>query len=384
MLSCVALVTPTGCVDRLIVPTDCGDGEVLPGEVCFEDDYEQVEVPFDGLALRVALFDGDILSDVLVTGLNDAGAVIGSLAISKLDGGLTAFNPAAVSGCSAYPAVGDVGDGSVADLLFDDCGDTMLVFPGRVDGVFDPPRSVDLDVATLTSALLDGDGDGIGDVIALGITGDTVAISVARGLATGVYDVPRLTPVGTNEASDAPYGFSIGWIDEDERFDLVLSHGDTSLPPTFVRGGVDGFGPPEPWPELGVARGVSFANTDGEGELELVIFRDDPSTIEVWGGRLGTAQLIAKTELGDMAGKGFVGGDFDADRNFDLAFYDPNDDDVSVWLGDGQGRWRESGSVRFPAAVEQLGVGDLDADGSFDFVAGTFAERTITIVRGAP
>lgn len=380
----MALATPTACVDRLLYPAECEDGELTPGEVCFEDDYEQVDVPFEPLALRVAPFDGDILSDVLVTGIDAAGAVIGSLSLARLDGPLAPLQPAAVSGCSAYPAVGDVGDGAVADLLFDDCDDTMLVFPGRVDGVFEPARLVDLDVATLTSALLDADGDGIGDVIALGITDDRIAISLARGLAMGVYDAPRLTMVGTRDASDAPYGFSIGWIDDDARFDLVLSHGDPNLPPTFVRGIPEGFGPPEPWPELGVARGVSFANTDGEGELEIVVFRDDPDVIEVWGGRLGTAKKIGETQLGAAAGLGFVGGDFDADRNFDLAFYDPEDDVVSMWLGDGRGRWRETASVRFPAAVKQLGVGDLDADGSFDLVAGTFAERTITIVRGAP
>jgi hypothetical protein len=380
----VALAIPLGCVERLIVDTECGDAEQKPGEICFEDDHEQLDIPFEALAIRVAPFDGDALSDVLVTGVDPAGAVIGALSLSQIDGSLGPLQSTALFGCSAYPAVGDVGDGAVADLLFDACDDTMLVFRGRTDGAIDGPDVVDLDVATLSSALLDADGDGIGDVIALGTAGDTVAIVLARGSAAGGYLPPRLTAVGSTNSTNAPYSFSIGWIDDDDRFDLVLSHGEPTLPPTFVRGVSDGFGAPEPWDELGVASSVSFANTDGEGEPEIVVFRTDPPAIEVWTGRLGRARRLGTTTSDALADSAFAAGDFDADRNLDLALFDPDDVDVVLWLGDGRGTWREEATVRFGAAVEQLAVGDLDADGAADLVAGTFAQQTITVVRGAP
>ncbi len=373
-----------GCVERLIHDTDCGNAQREPGEVCFADDHEEIDIPFDGLAVRVAPFDGDGFADILVTGTDDAGTVVGALSRTQADGALGPLQPTTLTGCSAYPAVGDVGDAGAADLLFDQCDDTMLVYRGSLDGTFVGPDPVDLDVTTLGSALLDGDGDGIGDVMAIGTTADVVAISLASGVAGGGYLVPRLTVVGTKDATNAPYSFSIGSIDDDTRFDLVLSHGDPTLPPTFVRGTVDGFGSPEPWDELGVARVVSFANTDGEGEPEIVVFRADPPAIEVWTGRLGSARLLDATQIDALAHSSFAGGDFDADRNLDLALYDPDERDVVIWLGDGHGEWHEAATVRFASDVVQLAVGDLDADGAADLVAGTFADGTITVARGEP
>lgn len=374
----------TGCVDRLIVPSVCGDTEPEPGEVCFEDDHETIEIPFEPLAIRVAPFDGDAFSDILVTGLDGGGAVIGSFSLTQPDGALGPLLPTALYGCTGYPGVGDVGDGSVADLLFDDCDDTMLVFRGVADGTIQGPTVVDLDVLTLGSALLDGDGDGIGDVIALGTNGDTVAISLARGIATGGYLAPILTIVGTASASDAPRSFSIGFVDGDTRFDLILSHADPTLPPTFVRGIVEGFGPPEPWDVIGPASSVSYANTDGEGDPELVVFRKDPAAVEVWSGGLGSARRIGGTKIAALGDSSFSAGDFDADRNLDLALFRSDEAEVVLWLGDGKGGWRKDDTVRFGSAVKQLSVGDLDADGLADLVAGTFAERTLTVVRGAP
>lgn len=378
----VGLAMPLGCAERLYPDTDCGDAEQEPGEVCFDGDHETIDVPFEPLAVRVAPFDGDGLSDILVTGLDDEGLVVGALSLTQPDGALGELRPTTLFGCSAYPAVGDVGDGVIADLLFDQCDDTMLVFRGHTDGTVDPAVSVDVDVLTLGSALLDADGDTIGDVIALGTSGTAVAIALARGTGKGSYLPPVLTSVGTMDASDAPRSFSIGLIDDDLRLDLVLSHGDPALPPLFVRGAGDGFAAPEQWPELGVASSVSFANTDGEGDPELVVFRADPSVVEVWTGKLGTAQKIGSTEL--TGSSLFAAGDFDSDRNLDFAFYDRDDEEVAVWLGDGRGGWEEATTVRFGTAVEQLAVGDLDADGAADLVAGTFSRGTITIARGAP
>jgi hypothetical protein len=381
--ACVGLV-PLGCVSRVIRDGNCDVEEAAPGEVCFGE-HETIDVPFDPLALRVAPFDGDGLSDILVTGVDDAGTVVGSLSRSQLDGALGPLQPAAVSGCSAYPAVGDVGDSGPADLLFDQCDDTMLVFVVHADATIEAPRVVDLDVTTLGSALLDGDGDGVGDVIAIGEAGETVWISLARGSAGGGYLPPLLTAVGSKGATDAPYSLSIGLIDDDHRYDLVLSHGDPTRPPTFVRGTADaGFGVPEPWPELGVAKVVSFANTDGEGEPEIVVFRAEPAAIEVWSGALGSARKVGATEIEALAHSSFAAGDFDADRNLDLALFDADERDVVIWLGDGRGDWQEEAKVRFAAPVEALSVGDLDADGAADLVAGTFSESTITVARGAP
>jgi hypothetical protein len=180
LVGVLAAGTTAGCVDRVLVPAECGDGVSVRGEACFGDAVEAFRVPFAPLALRAAVFDGDGLPDVLVTGVDAAGAVVGTLSRGAGDGTLAGPVDAGVFGCSAYPATGEANGDATSDLLVDSCDDTMLVFLGGADGRFASPAIVDVDVATRTSAIEDVDADGIADVIALGTAGDVVALTWRR------------------------------------------------------------------------------------------------------------------------------------------------------------------------------------------------------------
>lgn len=379
-----ALAVVGGCVDRLLVPIACDDGELVRGEACFSGDHEQLELGFEPLALRTAEFDRNGVPEVLITGLDAAGVVVGALSRADDSGHLAPPELAAVYGCSAYPAVGEANGDGVADLLVDACDDTMLVFVGNGDGSFAVPITVDLDVATLTSALVDVDVDGNNDVIALGIAGTSIAVTWTKHDGNGGYAAPVGTFVGVLDAGDAPRSFSVGQLDGDGLPDLVLSHGDPSHPPMVAFGTGDAFREPVPWDALGIATGVALIDTDDDGDAEILVVRDDPPALEVWRGDFASARRSATTKMPQLATHVLASGDIDGDGTLDLGLFETDAADISLWLADGQDGWQRTTEVNVGAAVNQLSIADLDGDGAAELVAGTFARRTITVVHSAP
>lgn len=373
-----------GCVDRALTPIQCDDGVVVAGEACFGDDHETLRIGFTPIALRAAPFDGDDTVDLLVTGIDAAGAVIGASSRVGADGALAAPQDAGVSGCSAHPAIGAANADAVTDLLVDACDDTMMVFLGETSGGFAAPVTVDVDVATKTSALADIDGDGTPDVIALGIAGEAIALTWARGDGSGGYGPPAGTFVGQLGAPDEPSGFSVGLFDGDTLPDVVLSHGDPNQPPQVALGTGGAFAEPVPWDELPVSRGVASLDVDGDGDDELLVVRAEPAAFEVWRGRMGSLERVARTEMPPAQRRIVGGGDVDGDGALDFGFFDPASSDVDVWLGDGEGGWSHTATVDVGANVEQLAIVDLDGDHAAELIAGTFSGGTVTVVRSSP
>src|SRR5207244_724963 len=75
-------------------------------------------------------------------------------------------------------------------------------------------------------------------------------------------------------------------------------------------------------------------------------------------------------------------GDFNGDGRIDLAC--ANDDEVSVFLGDGRGRFTLAGRVRLPdgSLAAALTVGDFDNDGRPDLATANRGTGDVSILRG--
>ncbi len=362
----------------------CDDGIAVRGEACFTDEPELLAFGFTPIALRVAPFDSDGIADVLVTGVDTQGAVLGVVSRTGADGALGAAQDAGVYGCSAHPALGDANLDGATDLLVDACDDTMMVFVASGSGSFAAPVIVDVDVATRTSTIFDVNSDGVGDVVALGIAGEAIALTWAAGDGLGGYAPPLGTFVGQLGAADEPLGFSIGLLDADGLPDVVLSHADPTRVPTIARGTGAAFAEPVPWDELPIARGVAAIDVVDGADPELLIVRSEPPVFEVWQGPLGSAKPLAATTIEAARDHFLAAGDVDGDGSLDLAFFDPATPNLEIWLNDGDGRWAFAAIVDIGANVDQLAIADLDGDGAAELIAGTFAERGVSILRSAP
>lgn len=372
----------SACVSRVLPARQCGDGHAVAGEACFGDTALELAVDYVPLALRVADFDGDDAPDVLLLGVDAAGAVTATMHAGQGDGTLAAPRDAGIIGCSAHPALGDAnGDGAI-DLLVDACDDTMLVYLADRSGGFSAPRIVDVDLATQTSAIADVDHDGIGDVVALGLQGEQVALAWARGTADG-FEAPRVRVLATSGDPGAPTGFSLGALDDDGYDDALLAHASDAAA-ELVRGGPDGFGAREPAPQLPSATGIAVLDLDGNGARELLAVQSVPAQLVAYRGTLDTLRRAGTTAIESVHDRLLAGGDVDGDDRLDLGFFAPGERDVQLWLGDGRGGWTRRATVDVGVGVDQLALADLDGDGAAELVAGTFSIGGIRIIAGDP
>ncbi len=373
----------TGCNARLIGDGRCEDGSADPGEVCFGSGSEELALDFTPVALRVADFDGVHGPDVLVLGTDSSGIVVSAIALNDGAGNLSSPTRLDVTGCSAHPIPGDLNRDNAVDLLVDDCDDSMLVYLARGDGTFAAPIRVQVGGITRTSAILDANGDGFADVVALALDRlGSVVLAVARGDGRGGFAGPTIDTVGPADSPGDIVGFSAGDIDADGRADAVLFDGIGTSPPLLGLGGPGSFGPGVPWTELPPAVGVALIDLDDDRAPEALAIRRDPDVLEVYGGRLGGLRRWGRTDVSGHREHRLTSGDVDGDDALDLVYFHPARETLEVRLARDIYAWPDAESVATDqTGIEQVAVADLDGDGAGELVLGTFGANTVTILR---
>lgn len=361
---------------------ECGDDVRDPGELCFAEDRIAIDLELaTPLALRIGRFDDDDWSDLLVLGTDDTG-VTGRLLRGGEDG-LADADRAKVFGCSAYPIHGDLTGDAVDDLVFATCVNGLLVFLSN-DGEFAAPIELQVGAAVRQATITDVDGDGVRDLLVLGVDGAGVPVlsflqSIPGGFAPA-FSTPVPVPV---LAGFSPGMMAAARVERDGGFEVVLAEPDRSgaLARTRYIGGA-AFAPPEP---LGLdlrAGGLILRDLDGDDDLDLITV--DRGRGEL-GGLLrdgGTFEKSGESQLGDDW-TSFVLGELDDDGRLDLAVV--AEERVTLRRGVGDGSFDDGVVVEFPAPVVELVLLDLNADGRDDLIAGTFAaESALTIALSGP
>ena len=260
------------------------------------------------------------------------------------------------------------------------------VYWGGPDGV-SPIRRTELPTAGakgVTAADLDGDGR-VDLVFSNGFDGETHRIDsyVYWGTAGG-FSIDDRTDLPTHGAA----GNAVADLDGDGYLDIVFAnhHDDfmSGIDSTVYWGGADGYsearvtGLP-----TSMALGVSIADLDGDGHLDLVFSNNhdgethNTDSVVYWGGPDGFDSEV-RTLLPTSGAVGNEVADLDGDGFPDLVFANHHDDETdavaSIVYWGTAGGFDEQQTTRLPTlSARGVAAGDLNLDGFVDLV---FANHT--------
>jgi len=334
-------------------------------------------VPQGPTAIVSGDFNGDGRTDVAVADQNGVSILLG-----KPDGSFVAAVEYPASGVTL--AVGDVnGDGKL-DLIV--VGGKVEILLGNGDGTFQSAISVP-NVSGTAVAVGDFNRDGKLDLaIATGSNGPAVQILLGNGNGT----------FGTGVDYPTAGSFSVipGDFNGDGNTDLAVGNGfsggggDTI---SILLGRGDGtFKPYIPVPASGNGDdSLAAADLNHDGKLDLVVasFYNSPGGISVLlGNGDGTfAPAVSYPAPGAGAFTNAVAiGDFNGDGHPDIAATNYDGNDLSVFIGVGDGTFKSA--LNYPASINPVGLitGDFNGDGRQDIasVAGYNLSAAVTVLIG--
>jgi FG-GAP-like repeat len=300
----------------------CGDGVVVPGELCFDD---------------ITLVDG---FDVVYSG---------RLADVDLDG-----------------------DTDVVYLI----GDGVVIHQGTGDGSFGPALGGGTMVC-VNAEVGDIDGDGVADLAGVNDYDATLQLALGDGEGTMVVqDNPITTTAGPYELLVADLDGAAGdeiVIGTDSSVQVFRSDGDA----TPVE--ADGFGLGGPVHALGLGE------LDGDGDADLFYvyeaYGEQRLNARLGNGDGSFGSLILIDDAGDMP-RGVAGGDLDGDGHGDLVHVDVELAEVYVLLGNGAGGFADPLAVATDDDPRHTLVLDVTADGVVDVVVGHGSSHSLWVYAG--
>ena len=339
----------------------------------------------------LADLNGDGVLDMVVANAGNNGNL--SVLIGNGDG---SFQPA-VSYPTALVAgsvvVGDFnGDGKPDIAVANGSGGNILVFPGNSDGTFrGSVGSFSVIGGAVYIAAGDFNKDGKLDLAVIGNIGLQIALGNGDGTFRGSLGLPGLSPpIGPVAVAD---------LNGDGNPDLVIPAVNTnsavSLQPgniSVMLGRGDGtFAAAVTYPAGKMATGVAIGDLNGDGKPDLAVadYAAGAGDVAVLlGNGDGTFQTAVKYPAVNGADS-VVMADFNGDGNLDLGVVSNSAGGsssggsagaVTVFLGRGDGTFRNSMVYGAGTNPLSLAVGDVNGDGHPDLVFGDTLANTAVVL----
>jgi len=275
------------------------------------------------------------------------------------------------SGPTSVVAADLNGDGQPDLVITDAEAGNIYVELATGGGLFASPVTHSLGSQPGALALADLNGDGKPDVIAADATG----LDVLLGKGDGTFQPPIPLPIG-----GANYSF-VADFNGDGNLDLAggSEYGDL----TFSQGNGDGTFTVNPNVGFGYPRAVGDLN--GDGMLDLVTYFDDYSGayLTVFLGNGDFTFTYAQTiNVGN--GGAIALGDFNLDGKLDLAFSDTSQVSnpvMHVLLGNGDGTFGDGPKYSCPLfECYSVLAADINGDGKLDLVSYAYDSQTEEVV----
>ncbi|GGJ58568.1 FG-GAP repeat domain-containing protein [Deinococcus roseus] len=297
--------------------------------------------------------------------------------------GAAGFNTATLYGTGTdfvfNVAVADVdGDGDLDALQSNGSTNSIRFFKGNGNGTFQTAVAYDLGEVIPGVALADVNNDGKPDIVGTKYT--SAAISVMLGNGDGTFQTQQTSTGGGNGTA-----LALGDINGDGNLDVVTGNRALNNATTMLGNGDGTFQSGTTLTTGNNVYDVDLGDLNGDGKLDLVIANADNNNVGVFKGNgNGTFQSMVTYPVGSVPTSVAVG-DLNADGNLDVVVTNNGAHTISVLLGNGdatlqtQQTYTVTGTNPFPFDVA---LGDYNGDGKLDAVTSDNGVNDVSLFLG--
>ncbi len=204
--------------------------------------------------------------------------------------------------------------------------------------------------------IADANGDGRADIVIAASRGRGAWILPGDGKGT-------LAALARLDASMGPHG--VGDLDGDGTTEQLYG-GAFGTEAVLVQA------------KAGAVGGVGLTtDLDGDGRTDVVLLEGETVRLTFGDTEREASSIAVGPDVVSL-----TTADLDRDGALDLVVADAHADQISVYLGDGRGRFRPAGGRPVWVVPFSLAAGDLDGDGASDLVVSDQCGSTLSVLRG--
>ena len=187
-------------------------------------------------------------------------------------------------------------------------------------------------------------------------------------------------------AGASPAFVLVGDFNADGKRDMAVANSGSNNVSILLGNGSGGFAAAVNYAAGAQPSGLAKADFNGDGKIDLAVTNAGASSVSILLGN-GNGTFGTPTDYGTGTGPAVVVmADFDGDGKADLAVANRGSDNISILLGNGNGTFSAAqnyGSGGLGAQSIALATGDFNSDGKIDLAVANWGANNVSIFLGA-